>query len=325
MARSSRGRAKAASSGHSGAPARDRGASKKRGHASSHKAPAGGRPIWNGHLTFGLVSMPVRVYAALDASEHVGFRLLHRKDHAPISYKKFCSKEDVEVPADEIVRGYESDKGKFTLVESEELQQVQEELGEGQHSIEVLQFVEPASLDPLLFERPYFLVPGEGGGKAYALLRDALRDAGRAGVARLYLRRPVLAALLPHGDVLALEVMRPFDELRSADRFDIPSAKAGDAEQRMARRLIDEMAAEWEPRAHPNRYRATLEKLLAGRPRFALEEGGEEGGEGAAKEGKVVDLMEALRRSLEGGSKRREAQSHASPRGTRTKRRRAAR
>lgn len=299
MPRASRGRAKAAP--------------KKRGRGAARRAPAGGRPIWNGHLTFGLVSMPVRVYAALDASEHVGFRLLHRKDHAPINYKKFCSKEDVEVPNDEIVRGYEADKGKFTLVESEELEQVQAELGEGEHAIEVLQFVEPASLDPLLFERPYFLVPGEGGGKAYALLRDALREAGRAGVARLYLRRPVLAALLPHGDVLALEVMRPFDELRSADRFDIPSAKAGEAEKRMARRLIDEMAAEWEPRAHPNRYRATLEKLLAGRPRFALEEGAEEQGEGTAKAGKVVDLMEALRRSLEGGRGARAARSARKP------------
>jgi DNA end-binding protein Ku len=300
MPRASRGRAKAASKKH----ARD-----AKHRPTTHRSPAGGRPIWNGHLTFGLVSMPVRVYAALDASEHVGFRLLHRKDRAPITYKKFCSKEDKEVPADEIVRGYEADKGKFTLVESEEIQQVQEELGEGEHSIEVLQFVEPASLDPLLFERPYFLVPDEGGGKAYALLRDALREAGRAGVARLYLRRPVLAALLPHGNVLALEVMRPFDELRSADRFDIPSGRAGDAEQRMARRLIDEMAAEWEPRAHPNRYRATLEKLLAGRPRFALEEGGEGEAEGAPKEGKVVDLMEALRRSLESGSKRGQARS----------------
>ena len=253
--------------------------------------------------------MPVRVYAALDAAEHVGFRLLHRKDHAPISYKKFCSKEDVEVPADEIVRGYESDKGKFTLVESEELQQVQAELGEGEHTIEVLQFVEPASLDPLLFERPYFIVPDEGGGKAYALLRDALRDAGRAGVARLYLRRPVLGALLPHGDVLALEVMRPFDELRSADRFDLPSGKASEAEKRMAQKLIDEMSAEWEPRAHPNRYRTTLEKLLAGRPRFTLEEGTEKADAGEAKEGKVVDLMEALRRSLDAGGARGSART----------------
>lgn len=275
--------------------------------SSSHRA-SGSRPIWNGQLAFGLVSMPVRILSAVDASEHVEFRLLHRKDHAPIKYKKFCSREDVEVPSDEIVRGYEVKKGEFALVEGEELQKVQEELGEGEHTIDVLQFVESSSLDPLLFERPYYLVPNDGGEKAYALLREALREAGRIAVARLYLRRPVLAAIMPHGDVLALEAMRSFDELRPSDRLDVPSARVSDAEKRMARKLIDEMAAEWEPRAHPNRYRATLEKLLEGRKRVSLEEGVVP--EDGAGEGKVVDLMEALRRSLgQGGGAGRAARS----------------
>jgi DNA end-binding protein Ku len=118
---------------------------------------------------------------------------------------------------------------------------------------------------------------------------------------------------MPHGDVLALEVMRPFHELRSAARFAIPSGKASDAEKRMARKLIDEMAAEWEPRAHPNRYRTTLEKLLEGRPRFALDEGAERAEGDAPAEGKVVDLMEALRRSL-GASGGRRARSAVTPR-----------
>lgn len=243
--------------------------------------------------------MPVRVLTAVDAQEHVGFRLLHRKDHAPITYKKFCSREDVEVPADEIVRGYEVEKGAYTLVEGEEIEEVHAELGEGEHTIDVLQFVEPGSLDPLLFERPYYVMPNAGGEHAYVLLREAMREAGRFAVARLYLRRPVLAALMPHGDVLALEVMRPFDELRPSANLDVPAGKGRDAERRMARKLIDEMAAAWDPRAHPSGYRATLEKLLAGRPRFALEEGA--GGEGtpeAPRARKVVDLMDALRRSL---------------------------
>ena len=277
-----------------------------------------GRSIWKGHLTFGLVSVPVRVHAALEASEHVSFRLLHRKDHAPITYKKFCSREDVEVPPDEIVRGYEVAKNKFAAVEKEELEEVQEELGEGQHTIELLQFVASSSLDPLLFDRPYYVVPDEGGEKAYALLRDALRDSGRVGVARLYLRRPVLAALLPHEKVLTLEAMRPFEELRRADDFAVPDRRTSEGEKRMARALIDEMSAEWDPRAHPNSYRATLEKLLEGRPRFALAEGGEE----AAAEGKpakVVDLMEALRQSL-GGAKRSAAPAPARKRPRRVRR-----
>jgi DNA end-binding protein Ku len=262
----------------------------------SPRERGGPRPIWNGHLTFGLVSMPVRVLSAIDESEHVSFRLLHRKDHAPIRYKKFCSREDVELPADEVVRGYEVGKGKYKLVEGEEIQEVQAELGEGEHTIDVLQFVEPASLDPLLFERPYYVVPNAGGDRAYALLREAMREAGRFAVARLYLRRPVLAAIMPHGDVLALEVMRPFDELRASARLALPAGKGSEAERRMARKLIDEMAAEWDPRAHPSRYRAILEKLLASRAPFTLEEGA--GAPEARREGKVVDLMDALRRSL---------------------------
>jgi DNA end-binding protein Ku len=281
---------------------------------STSKAPAGGRTIWKGHLTFGLVSVPIRLHAAVESSEHVAFRLLHRKDHAPITYKKFCSREDVEVPADEIVRGYEVAKNKFTVVEKEELEEVQEELGEGQHTIELLQFVEAASLDPLLFDRPYYLLPDEGGEKAYALLRDALRDSGRVGVARLYMRRPVLGALLPHEKLLTLEAMRPFEELRKADDFPVPERKASEGEKRMARALIDEMSTEWDPRAHPNRYRATLEKLLEGRARFALAEGGEGAAEAEGKTGKVVDLMEALRQSL--GSAGGRARSGARRAGT---------
>src|SRR5262249_34230968 len=132
------------------------------------------RSIWSGHLTFGLVSIPVGLHSAVEASEHVSFRLLHRKDHAPIRYKKFCSKEDVEVRANEIVRGYEVGKGKYAVVEGEELEQVHQELNDGDHTIELLQFVDFSSLSPLLFDRPYYLTPMKGGDKPYAVLREAL-------------------------------------------------------------------------------------------------------------------------------------------------------
>src|SRR5262249_7625747 len=117
------------------------------------------RAIWAGHLTFGLVSVPVGLYPAVEVSEEVHFRLLHRKDLAPIRYKKFCSKEDVEVAGSEIVRGFEVSRGKYAVVEGEGLQKVQEELGEGDRKIELLEFVDFSSLNPLLFERPYYLAP----------------------------------------------------------------------------------------------------------------------------------------------------------------------
>src|ERR1700687_4745945 len=111
------------------------------------------RPIWSGHVTSGLISIPISVYSALEASERVSFRLLHRKDHAPIQYKKFCSKEDIEVPNAEIVRGYQISKGKAAVIEKEELDQVEEEASGGiDGDMEVLQFVEFGSLNPLLFD-----------------------------------------------------------------------------------------------------------------------------------------------------------------------------
>ena len=131
------------------------------------------RAIWSGHISFGLISIPVGVYSAVEASERVAFRLLHRKDMAPIVYKKFCSKEDVEVSNDEIVKGYETEKKKYSVVEKEELEEVQKKVGDGDRSIEVLQFVDFGSLNPLSFETPYYLAPMKGGEKAYGVLRDA--------------------------------------------------------------------------------------------------------------------------------------------------------
>src|ERR1700693_6095649 len=146
------------------------------------------RPIWSGHITFGLISIPVALHAAIESSERVSFRLLHKKDMAPIKYKKFCSKEDVEVPNDEIVKGYQVQKSKYAVVEAEELEEVQKSVGEGDRNIDVLQFVELASLNPLSFEKPYYVTPQKGGEKAYGVLRDALAESKRVGIARFFLR-----------------------------------------------------------------------------------------------------------------------------------------
>src|ERR1700736_2534017 len=207
------------------------------------------RALWSGHITFGLISIPVGVYAAIEESERVSFRLLHRKDMAPIQYKKFCSVEDVEVGNDEIVKGYQVEKNKFAVVEKEELEEVQEELGEGDRNIDVLQFVEFGALNPLSFEKPYYLAPTKGGEKAYGVLRDALLDASRVGITRFHLRtRPLLSALLPGQKALSLEVMRPFEELRDPSDLPVPSSIKKSAEVKMARMLIDQMSTEeWDP------------------------------------------------------------------------------
>jgi len=251
------------------------------------------RAIWSGHITFGLISIPVGLYSAVEASEEVHFRLLHRKDHAPIKYKKFCSVEDVEVPNGEIVRGYEVSKNKYAVVEETEIEEARESVGEGNRNIDVLQFVDFGSLNPLSFEKPYYLAPQKGGEKAYGVLRDALADAKRVGITRFFLRtKPLLAALIPGQEALSLEVLRAFEELRDPGELPIPSSTKKSAEVKMARLLIDQMSTEeWDPTQHPNEYRQALRKLLASKQKFAVKQP-------AKGEAKVVDLMSALRQSI---------------------------
>jgi len=252
--------------------------------------------IWSGSITFGLIVIPVAIHGAVESGERVRFRLLHRKDRAPIKHKNFCSLEDVEVGPDEIVRGYEVSKGQYALVEAEELQKVQEQVGEGDRSIEILQFADLGALNPLLVEKPYYLVPQKEGGHAYAVLRDALADAKRIGMARFYLRtKPLLAALIPGAKALSLAVLRGFEELRNPEALPVPADKAKPGELKMARMLIDEMTERWDPTQHPNEYRRALEELLAAKRTFAMA-----APTAKAKRGEnVVDLMAALRKSLE--------------------------
>jgi DNA end-binding protein Ku len=215
---------------------------------------------------------------------------------APIKYKKFCSKEDIEVGNDEIVKGYEVSKKKYAVVEEAELEEVQKSVGEGDRDIEVLQFVDFGSLNPLSFEKPYYVTPRKGGEKAYAVLRDSLAESKRVGIARLFLRtRPLLAALLPGPEALALEVLRSFEELRDPSKLGVPAPAKKAAEVKMAKLLIDQMSEEWDPTEHPNEYRRALEKLLASKRTFGLKAAEAKGGAGGAK---VVDLMEALRKSI---------------------------
>ena len=286
---------------------------RKTAPGNGNGAARGTRALWSGHVTFGLVSIPVGIHAAVEASHRVAFRLLHRKDMAPIRYKKFCSAEDVEVPADEVVKGYEVKKGEFAVVEREELDEVQEELGESDRTIEIVEFVDFASLNPLLFEKPYYLVPQGGGAKAYGVLQAALLETKRVGIARFYLRtRPLLAALLPSEKILSLEVMRELDELRDPDTLEVPSGKTSAAEIKMARTLVESMADTWDPTEHPNTYRKALEKLVAAKRTFAVGEP-----ERTERPAKVVDLMEALRKSLgqERGRGRTKAPARARRRG----------
>jgi DNA end-binding protein Ku len=236
-----------------------------------------------------------------------------------------CSLEDVEVPSNEVVRAYEVTKGEFAAVENEEIAEVQASLGDGEHAIEVVQFVDFASLNPLLFDTPYHLTPGKGGEKAYDVIRRVLLETRRVGIARMSLRkRPRLAALVPGTQGLSLETMRDPSTLREPER--VPAAKAGAKELEMAHALVDGMTGEFDPTEHPARYRDALDKLVAKKRHFALAEA--VATEPGAKP-KVVDLMDALRRSLArektgGGRRATSARARAST-GAKSRRRSARR
>ena len=268
------------------------------------------RAIWNGHITFGLISIPVALHSAVEASEGVSFRLLHRKDHAPIVYKKFCSKEDVEVPNDEIVKGLEVEDDTYAAVEKEDIEKAEQEAAGGTEDMEVLQFVELGAVNPLSYDHPYYLSPRKGGEKAYGVLRDALLEAKRVGIVRFVLRKkPTLGALLPGTSAIALESLRPYEELRDPQRVGAPPATKKSAEVKMARMLVDQMSGEgWDPSEHTNEYRKALRKLLESKKRFVVARKKGEGREHAAEN--VVDLMDALKKSLG-------QQGHASRRGAR--------
>ncbi|HEX4441921.1 MAG TPA: Ku protein [Thermoanaerobaculia bacterium] len=270
------------------------------------------RPIWSGHISFGLISIPISIYSAVEASERVSFRLLHRKDHAPIKFKKFCSKEDVEVPNDEIVRGYDVGGKEYSVVEKEELDKIEEEEGGTTGEMEVLQFIEFGELNPLSFDSPYYTAPRKGGERAYAVLREALNDAHKVGIVRFQLRKhPRLGALIAGPTAIAVESLLPYEELRAPTGLSLPSTKPKPGEVKMAEMLIGQMTADgWDPTEHPNTLRSGLKKLLSSRRRFQLEKGGER----PAERENVVDLMEALKRSV-GEARSRPKRASARKRG----------
>lgn len=268
------------------------------------------RPMWKGALSFGLVSIPVGLYSAT-TREDLSFRLLHAKDKSPVSYKRFCVEENVEVPWSEIVKGYEYEKGEFVLVTEEDFRNAGVEATQ---TIDIRDFVPEAEIDAVYFEQPYYLEPQKTGTKAYALLREALKRSGRIGVATVVLRqREHLAAVKAEGDVLMLLTMRFSHELAPPAELSVPRGEAGldKREIDLALQLVDTLAGSFEPDKYHDQYRETLLQAIEQKV-----EGREIAVPTSARKPptKVVDLMHALEASLK-----------AAPRGARAEGRKGAR
>jgi DNA end-binding protein Ku len=271
------------------------------------------RSIWSGTISFGLVSIPVRMVGAV--SEHsLHFNLLHRKDSSPIGYEKVCKQEGKPVSDDEIVKAYEVEKGTFVELDDEDFAAARVE---GYHTFDIADFVEVDEIDPIFFERSYYLVPQDGGEKVYTLLVRAMEDAGLAAVGTFVMReREHLGCLRIRDGVIVLERMYFADEIRPTDELKPGRARVSKQELEMAATLIDRFTGSFDPSKYSDTY---TEKLLDVIKRKQKGETVQVEQPEAAEE-EAPDLMAALRASIDAHGRTTRASRGSGRRGSGSRR-----
>lgn len=249
------------------------------------------RAIWTGSVTFGLVNVPVRMYSAV-ATTDLEFDLIHEKDGGRIGYQKYCKLEKEPVPDDEIVKGYEVEKDEYVLLTDEDFEAAE---AQGHKAIVIEEFVPYEDIDPIFFERTYYLGPEDGSERVYALLERAMEGSGLAGIARYVMRaRESLGCLRPRDGVITLERMYFDDEVRPIEEIAPGNVKVPKRELEMAAELIDRFSGSWDPGKYRDTYRDRLLEIVESKRSGKEVRAGRE----AAPE-EPADLMEALRASLE--------------------------
>lgn len=250
------------------------------------------RPIWKGALSFGLVYIPVKMYSATEKKD-IRFHYLHRKCHTPIQYRRWCPACDTEVALADVVRGYEYEKDRYVVLEDEELLS---EPADGGRSVNLLDFIDLTEIDPVYYDKTYYLAPADGGQKPYELLRRAMDEMGKVAVARVTVRtRETLAVVRVKGRVLVMNTMLYPDEVRNPDilpELDY-QVRLHENEGKMARSLVESLAAPFDPARYPDKRREALQEII--RAKVA----GEALVSPAPSErAQVVDLVEALKQSI---------------------------
>lgn len=274
------------------------------------------RPVWSGSLTFGLVNIPVRLTAAVQAKERVSFRLLHAKDMSPIRYERVCEEEDKAVEWKDIVKGYEYAKGKFIALTDDDFKAA---AIESSKTIEILDFAKADEIDPRYFDTPYYAVPDKGGEKAYALLREALKRTNTVGIGKITMRSNSLhlAGVKAVEDAIVLELMRFENQLVKLEKVDVPTNEhLRPQELHMAEQLISNLTEPFDPSKYVDDYRANLMKIIRAKLKGKSVEV-EEPEERESTE--VVDLIARLKESLEMGKKAAKPARHARKRSPRRK------
>ena len=254
------------------------------------------RAMWKGAISFGLVTIPVAVYPVTE-EKGLKFNQLHDEDGGRIRYKRVCEKDGEEVTFEHIVKGYEVEKDRYVVLTDEDLNAVPVE---SSRAIDIHRFVDLDDIDPVMFKKSYYLVPEETGAKAYALLREAMADDGRVGIAKVSFRdKEHLAALRFKDEAFVLETMYWPDEIREADFGGVDvSAKIRGQELEMAKQLIESLSGEWNPEEYSDEYREALLQIVE-----AKLNGQEIEVVAPEPTAKVVDLMEALKASVAAAKK----------------------
>jgi DNA end-binding protein Ku len=262
------------------------------------------RALWKGNISFGLVNIPVGLFPAEQKAEGLSFVQLDQRSMSPIGYKRYNKNTGEEVSWDDIVKGYEYEPGRYVVLNDEDFEKANVK---ATHTVEILDFVGADEIEPIYFDKPYYMAPNTQNVKGYALLRETLRRTKKVGVARVVIRtREHLAAVMARGDMLLLELMRYPYEVRSAEELDVPGNDleelgVTDKELKMAELLVEQMVDAWEPDKYKDRYRDDLLTRIRARIEAGETEAvatGEEEEEVATGSG-VLDIMDLLKRSVE--------------------------
>ncbi|MBD0315649.1 MAG: Ku protein [Nitrospiraceae bacterium] len=262
------------------------------------------RTLWKGAISFGLVHIPVGLYSA-EQRNSFDLTMLDRRTMKPVGFKRYNKETGEDVSWDDIVKGYEYEKGRYVVLTEEDFKRANVEATQ---TVDILTFVDAADIPPMYFETPYYLAPDKRGEKGYALLRETLVQTGKVGIANVVIRtRQYVAALLPVGDVIVMNTLRYANEIRSAEEVDVPSRDLKAVgitprEVEMARRLVDGMSDKWKPGEFRDTYHEDLLALIdkrvqAGQIEAVTEAAGRDDERPAG--GDVIDLMALLKRSVE--------------------------
>lgn len=268
------------------------------------------RAIWNGAISFGLVNIPVGVYSATH-SERISFHYLHKKDLGRIHNVRVCEADGKEVAFEDLIRGYEYEKGEYVALEEEDFDRIAIETNK---NISIMDFVDQAEIDPMFFDTPYYLAPGKNADHVYALFREALSKSGKVGIGKVAFReREHLAAIKAHGNALMLDTLFFADEIAKTTGLDLPakSTKITERERKLAEQLIDEMSAKFEPEKYKDTYREALlemiEQKLKGKGRKTRKVAGRKATTN------VVDIMSKLKESLKASRPKTRTSAKAKP------------